>query len=63
MSSLMPRLVRPTGCSVIDTVTGVESIKTFTEKANGACYNLAGQKVDSAYKGVVIQNGKKMIQK
>ena len=26
-------------------------------------YNLAGQKVDSGYKGLVIKNGKKMIQK
>ena len=40
-------------------VTSVETIKTVAEKANGARYNLAGQKVDSAYKGVVIQNGKK----
>ena len=30
---------------------------------NGARYNLAGQKVDAAYKGIVIQNGKKFIQK
>ena len=26
-------------------------------------YNLAGQRVDANYKGVVIVNGKKMIQK
>jgi len=44
-------------------VASVESIKTFAEKANGARYNLAGQKVDSAYKGVVIQNGKKKVVK
>ena len=42
-------------------VTSVETIKTVAEKANGARYNLAGQKVDSAYKGVVIQNGKKVV--
>ena len=42
-------------------VTSVETIKTFAENVNGACYNLAGQKVDSAYKGVVIQNGKKIV--
>jgi hypothetical protein len=44
-------------------LTGVESIKTVAEKATGARYNLAGQKVDSTYKGVVIQNGKKMVVK
>jgi hypothetical protein len=44
-------------------MTGIESIKTIAEKANGARYNLAGQKVDSTYKGVVIQNGKKMVVK
>ena len=32
-------------------------------KVNGAVYNLAGQKVSENYKGVVIQNGRKMIQK
>ena len=44
-------------------MTGVESIKTVAEKVTGARYNLAGQKVDSTYKGVVIQNGKKMVVK
>lgn len=42
-------------------VTSVEAVKTVAEKANGARYNLAGQKVDNAYKGVVIQNGKKVV--
>ena len=31
--------------------------------SNGAVYNLAGQKVDENYKGVVIKDGKKMLQK
>lgn len=30
--------------------------------ADGAVYNLAGQRVDRSYKGVVIKNGKKYIQ-
>ena len=42
-------------------VTSVEAVKTVAEKANTARYNLAGQKVDNAYKGVVIQNGKKVV--
>jgi len=30
---------------------------------NGFIYNLAGQRVDANYKGVVIKNGQKLIQK
>ncbi len=41
--------------------TAIKSVKTATEK--GAIYNLAGQKVNAAYKGVVIKDGKKYIQK
>lgn len=41
--------------------SGINSVKTAAE--NSAIYNLAGQQVDKNYKGVVIQNGKKMIQK
>ena len=33
------------------------------DKAAGAIYNLAGQRVDANYKGVVIQNGKKFVVK
>ena len=42
--------------------TGISTVKTV-RVADGAIYNLAGQKVDKSYKGVVIMNGKKMIQK
>jgi len=31
--------------------------------ADGAAYNLAGQKVNAGYKGLVIKNGKKVIVK
>ena len=41
--------------------TGIKNVKAA--KVNGARYNLAGQKVDASYKGIVIQNGKKFIQK
>lgn len=42
--------------------SGINTVKA--ELNNDApVYNLAGQKVDNGYKGVVIQNGKKMIQK
>ncbi len=41
--------------------TAIQTVKKTAE--NGAMYNLAGQKVDASYKGVVIKDGKKMIQK
>ena len=42
--------------------TGIAPVKTVKVQSN-AIYNLAGQRVDANYKGVVIVNGKKMIQK
>lgn len=42
--------------------TGVKAIKTI-QNSNAAIYNLAGQKVSNDFKGIVIQNGRKMIQK
>ena len=42
--------------------TAIKSVKK-ADKADGATYNLAGQKVNASYKGVVIKNGKKFIQK
>ena len=44
--------------------SGIESVKAAAElKADAAIYNLAGQKVDAAFKGMVIMNGKKFINK
>ena len=40
--------------------TGISTVKANVE--NSAIYNLAGQKVANDYKGLVIKNGKKMIQ-
>ena len=44
------------------TGTAIQATKFFKAE-NAAIYNLAGQKVDGSYKGIVIQNGKKFIQK
>ena len=44
----------PTGISAINANDGIE---------NAAIYNIAGQKVDASYKGLVIKNGKKYIVK
>jgi len=42
---------------------GIQTAKATVAEQNAPAYNLAGQKVDKSFKGVVIQNGKKMIQK
>ncbi len=45
------------------TATGINAINAATIDANAPAYNLAGQKVDKSFKGIIIKNGKKMIQK
>jgi hypothetical protein len=40
---------------------GINTISADKAK-NGARYNLAGQKVNAGYKGVVIMNGQKVMQ-
>jgi hypothetical protein len=52
-----------TGNSVeINVISGIANI-TAAKAENGVRYNLAGQKVNAGYKGVVIMNGKKFMQK
>ena len=48
--------------SIIDP-TGIETPVTFSTAADGYMYNLQGQRVDSSYRGIVIQNGKKFLKK
>lgn len=44
--------------------TGIQNIKAATKTIeNNVIYNLAGQRVNESYKGIVIKNGKKFIQK
>lgn len=42
---------------------GISNVAVQTNNANAPMYNLAGQKVGKSYKGVVIQNGKKFVNK
>jgi len=50
--------------TVIDLDADATGIKTLKNKVqSNVRYNLAGQKVDANYKGAVIMNGKKFIQK
>jgi hypothetical protein len=43
--------------------SGISTVTTKGNKATGAIYNIAGQKVDKSYKGLVIQDGKKFVVK
>ena len=51
-----------TGNSVEIVVTGITNV-TAAKAENGARYNLAGQKVNAGYKGLVIMNGQKVVLK
>jgi len=46
-----------------DKPTGIETVKAAEVKANAAMFNLAGQQVNGAFKGMVIMSGKKFIVK
>ena len=46
-----------------ETTTGINEIEAEAAQDNAAIYNLAGQRVSKEYKGVVIKNGKKFLNK
>ena len=46
-----------------DNTTGVKNVKNTMAEGSNEIYNLSGQRVGKDYKGVVIKNGRKMIQK
>lgn len=48
--------------ATVTPATGIESL-TINAHANALMYNLAGQRVDKDYKGVVIKNGRKVVVK
>ena len=43
--------------------TGIENVIINTGKTSSAIYNLAGQKVNKNYKGILIKDGKKFVNK
>lgn len=49
------------GYTIEENPTGINNVKANAE--NAVRYNLAGQKVSNDYKGVVIENGKKVVVK
>ena len=62
-SGALPGLSVLKSIQIIDLdATAIKTVKA-AKKFDGAIYNLAGQKVNASYKGVVIKDGKKYIQK
>ena len=51
------------GVELVQSADGIENIEHGTLNMDGAVYNLQGQKVNKAQKGVFIQNGKKVVLK
>ena len=64
-SGALPGLSVLKSIQIIDLDADPSAIKNVkaSKKVEGAIYNLAGQKVNASYKGVVIKEGKKYIQK
>lgn len=44
-------------------VTGIEGVEYVADDSDAPVYNLAGQRVNDSFKGVVIRNGKKFVNK
>ena len=43
--------------------TAIDKITVEKREENGVIYNLSGQRVSASYKGIVIKNGKKYLQR
>lgn len=55
--------VLPMLFKLVEGTTGINNIQTTTVVKNNVMYNIAGQRVNKDYKGLVIMNGKKMMVK
>jgi len=51
------------GSTSKETLLGIGNITAGSRQADGGTYSLTGQKVDESYKGIVIRNGKKVMQR
>ena len=52
-----------TSASTASGINSVEAVSVEAENTSSEVYSLSGQKVDGSYKGIVIKNGKKYLQK
>lgn len=60
-ASLSGKIVTELAPIAAPVTTGIKNITATEAAANAPIYNLAGQKVSKAFKGIVIQNGKKFV--
>ena len=47
----------------VDYLDGINMVKVNNTQSNGVVYNLAGQRVKDSFKGIIVKNGKKYINK
>ena len=62
-STKQDNAVLPMLFKMVEGTTGINNIQTTTAVKNNVMYNIAGQRVNKDYKGLVIMNGKKMMVK
>ena len=62
-AKLSGKIVKELAPTSAPTTTGITTITANEAAKNAPAYNLAGQKVSTSYKGVVIKAGKKFVQK
>ena len=56
-------MANPTTGYFTSKTTGIDHVKTADQAGDGKAYDLNGRRVNESYKGIVIKNGKKYIQK
>ncbi|MCL6749096.1 BspA family leucine-rich repeat surface protein [Prevotella sp. TCVGH] len=56
-------MANPTTGYFTSKTTGIDHVKTADGASDGKIYDLSGSRVNESYKGIVIKNGKKYIQK
>lgn len=62
-ATMQDNAVLPMLFKMVEGTTGINNIQTTTVVKNNVMYNIAGQRVNKDYKGLVIMNGKKMMVK
>lgn len=61
--TMQANTVLPMLFKMVEGTTGINNIQTTSAVKNNVMYNIAGQRVNKDYKGLVIMNGKKMMVK
>lgn len=56
-------MANPTTGYFTSKTTGIDHVKTADRAGYGKAYDLSGRRINESYKGIIIKNGKKYIQK